>query len=99
MEWEGMSALLLTEYFEDKQRLAEEKKKLDHLNNFVSTEYRNDLTEIKDKLEKEVKEIEKKIVEFISGLNTQQLKSIVYMSLNMDVEVAFGVPDKLVQWN
>ncbi len=97
MEWEGMSALLLTEYFEDKQRLAEEKKKLDHLNNFVSTEYRNDLTEIKDKLEKEVKEIEKKIVEFISGLNTQQLKSIIYMSLNMDVEVAFGVPDKLVQ--
>ncbi len=94
MEWDGMSALLLTEYFEDKRRLAEEKKKLEHLNNFVSTEYRNDLAEIKDKLEKEVKEIEEKIVEFISGLNTQQLKSIVYMSLDMDVEVAYGVPDK-----
>lgn len=95
MEWKGMGALLLTEYFDDKQRLAEKKRKLDHLNNFVSTEYRTDLSEIKDKLKKEINETEEKIVEFISGLNAQQLKSIIYMSLDMDVEVAFGIPDKL----
>ena len=60
MEWEGMSVILLTEYFEDK-----------------------------------VKEIEQKIVEFISALSPQQLKSIIYMSLDMDVKIGF--PDKLAQ--
>lgn len=95
MEWNGMNAILLTEYFEDKQRLSEKKTKLNHLNNFVTTDYRDDLSEMKSKLEREVKELEQKIVEFISALDTQHLKSIIYMSLDMDVEVGF--PDKLVQ--
>lgn len=95
MEWEGMSVILLTEYFEDKQRLAEKKTKLNHLNNFVTTDYRDDLSEMKSKLENEVKEIEQKIVEFISALSPQQLKSIIYMSLDMDVKIGF--PDKLAQ--
>lgn len=95
MEWEGMSAILLTEYFEDKQSLAEKRTKLNHLNNFVTTDYRDDLSEMKSKLENEVREIEQRIVEFISALSPQQLKSIIYMSLDMDVEVGF--PDKLAQ--
>ena len=103
MEWNGMSAILLTEYFEDKQRLSEKKTKLNHLNNFVTTDYRDDLSEMKSKLEREmkrkleneVKEIEQKIVEFISALDPQHLKSIIYMSLDMDVEVGFS--DKLAQ--
>lgn len=90
-----MNAILLTEYFEYKQRLSEKKTKLNHLNNFVTTNYRDDLLEMKRKLEKEVREIEQKIVEFISALGPQHLKSIIYMSLDMDVEVGF--PDKLVQ--
>lgn len=93
MEWEGMSGILLTEYFEDKQYLAEKKAKLNHLNNFVTTDYRDDLSEMKSELEKEVKELEQKIVEFISALSPQHLKSIIYMSLDMDVEIGF--PDKL----
>lgn len=95
MEWNGMSAILLTEYSEDKRRLSEKKTKLNHLNNFVTTDYRDDLSEMKSKLEREVKEIEQKIVEFISALDPQHLKSIIYMSLDMDVEVGF--PDKLAQ--
>lgn len=95
MEWKGKDRMLLMDYFDDKQHLAEKKTKLDHLNNFVSTEYRDDLSELKNNLEKEIKELEKKIIEFISGLDAQQLKSIIYMSLNMDVEVGF--PDKLAQ--
>lgn len=95
MKWEGMSAILLTEYFEDKQHLAEKRTNLNHLNNFVTTDYRDDLSEMKRKLENEVKEIEQKIVEFISALSPQQLKSIIYMSLDMEVEGGF--PDKLVQ--
>ena len=81
MQWEGMSGILLTEYFEDKQHLAEKKTKLNHLNNFATTDYRDDLSEMKRKLEKEVKEIEQKIVEFISVLSPQQLKAIIYICL------------------
>ena len=95
MEWEGMSAILLTEYFEDKQHLAEKRTKLDHLNNFVTTDYRDDLSEMRSKLKNEIKETEQKIVEFISALSPQQLKSIIYMSLDMNVEVGFS--DKLTQ--
>lgn len=95
MEWEGMSAILLTEYLEDKQHLAEKRTKLDHLNNFVTTDYRDDLSEMRSKLKNEIKETEQKIVEFISALSPQQLKSIIYMSLDMNVEVGFS--DKLTQ--
>ena len=97
MEWKGMSGILLTEYFENKQSLAEKRTKLNHLNNFVTTDYRNDLSEMKNELEKEVTEIEEKILEFISPLSEQQLKSIIYMSLDMDVEVEFCVSDRLAQ--
>lgn len=95
MEWEGMSAILLTEYLEDKQHLAEKRTKLNHLNNFVTTDYRDDLSEMRSKLKNEIKETEQKIVEFISALSPQQLKSIIYMSLDMNVEVGFS--DKLTQ--
>lgn len=97
MEWKGMSGILLTEYFEDKQHLAEKKTKLNHLNNFLTTDYRDDLSEMKNKLEKEVMEIEEKILEFISPLSERQLKSIIYMSLDMDVEVGLCAPDRLAQ--
>lgn len=90
-----MSAILLTEYLEDKQHLAEKRTKLDHLNNFVTTDYRDDLSEMRSKLKNEIKETEQKIVEFISALSPQQLKSIIYMSLDMNVEVGFS--DKLTQ--
>ena len=36
---------------------------------------------------------EASILEFVSNLDAQQLKSIIYMSLDMDVKI--GHPDKL----
>lgn len=48
-----------------------------------------DVTEI----DKEIEQTEIAVMEFISGLDQQHLKSIIYMSLDMDVEVGF--PDKL----
>lgn len=87
MEWKGKNAILLTEYFDDKQLLAEKKLKLNYLCNFVTTECRSDLSEVKDKLKEEMEVLEKKIRIFISSLNRQQLQSLLYMSLNMNVEV------------
>lgn len=87
MEWKGKNALLLAEYLDDKQLLVEKRIKLNHLCNFVTTEYRSDLSEVKNKLKEETKELEKKIRIFISSLDRQQLQSILYMSLDMDVDV------------
>lgn len=86
--WEGADGLLLTEYFENKKKLSELKSGRSFLC------YRGkDITEI----DKEIELTEKAIMEFISGLNQQHLKSIIYMSLDMDVEVGF--PDKLQRIN
>ena len=48
-------------------------------------------------MEKEIKQIQMSIIEFVSGLDTQHLKSIIYMSLDMDVDVNIGVIDKLME--
>ena len=45
-------------------------------------------------IDTEINNIEANIFEFVSNLNTQQLKSIIYMSLDMDVKI--GHPDKLM---
>lgn len=86
MEWEGKSEILLNEYLNDKQLLTEKKIKLNHLCNFVTTEYRGDLSEIKERLQEEIKELEKNIRIFVSSLNIQQLKSVIYMSLDMQID-------------
>lgn len=87
MEWKGINAIFLTEYLDDKRLLAEKKLKLNRLCNFVTTEYRSDLSEVKDKLKEEVAVLEKKIRIFISSLNKQQLQSLLFMSLNMNADV------------
>lgn len=82
--WKGADGLLLTEYFDNKKKLSELKSG----RNFLF--YRGkDVTEI----DKEIEQTEIAIMEFISGLGQQHLKSIIYMSLDMNVEVGF--PDKL----
>lgn len=82
--WKGADGLLLTEYFDNKKKLSELKSG----RNFLC--YRGKyVTEI----DKEIEQTEIAIMEFISGLGQQHLKSIIYMSLDMDVEVGF--PDKL----
>lgn len=82
--WKGADGLLLTEYFDNKKKLSELKSG----KNFLC--YRGkDVTEI----DKEIEQTEIAIMEFISGLGQQHLKSIIYISLDMDVEVGF--PDKL----
>ena len=45
-------------------------------------------------IDAEINNIEANILEFVSNLNTHQLKSIIYMSLDMDVKI--GHPDKLM---
>lgn len=87
MEWKGINAIFLTEYLDDKLLLAEKKLKLNRLCNFVTTEYRSDLSEVKDKLKEEIAVLEKKIRIFISSLNKQQLQSLLFMSLNMNADV------------
>lgn len=85
MEWLGASAILLEEYLENKQKLSELKEKKNYMN------YRGyDTSDI----DTEINNIEANILEFVSNLNTQQLKSIIYMSLDMDVKI--GHPDKLM---
>ena len=86
--WKGAEALLLTEYFENKEKLFELKKKKEYL------DYRG---EDISNMEKEIKQIQMSIIEFVSGLDTQHLKSIIYMSLDMDVDVNIGVIDKLME--
>lgn len=85
--WKGTEALLLTEYFENKEKLNELKSMRDYLSRKgdIKTEKHYD---------KEILEVENKILEFISGLDSQHLKSIIYMSLDMEVEI--GYPDKLM---
>lgn len=85
--WKGAEALLLTEYFENKEKLNELKEVKDYLSRKGETEH-------EEHYDNEIREVENKIVEFISGLDSQHLKSIIYMSLDMDVEV--GYPDKVM---
>lgn len=85
MEWLGANAILLGEYLENKQKLSELKEKKNYM------DYRGyDTSDI----DTEINNIEANIFEFVSNLNTQQLKSIIYMSLDMDVKI--GHPDKLM---
>lgn len=44
-------------------------------------------------IDKEIEQKEMAIMKFISGLGQQHLKSIIYMSLDINVDVGF--PDKL----
>lgn len=88
MEWKGANALLLNEYFENKEKLLELKKKKEYL------DYRG---EDVSNLEEEIKQIQMSIIEFVSGLDSQHLKSTIYMSLDMDVDVNIGIPDKLME--
>ena len=86
--WKGAEALLLTDYFENKEKLNELKSMKGYLSR------KGDIGAEKH-YDKEISELENKIVEFISGLDSQHLKSIIYMSLDMDVEV--GYPDKVIK--
>ena len=85
--WKGAKALLLTEYFENKEKLNELKSIRDYLS-------RKGDVETEKHCDKEISEVENKILEFISGLDNQHLKSIIYMSLDMEVEI--GYPDKVM---
>ena len=85
--WNGAEALLLTEYFENKEKLNELKSIKDYLSR------RGDIKP-QEHYDKEIREIESKIVEFVSALDSQHLKSLIYMSLDMEVEV--GYPDKVM---
>lgn len=85
MEWLGANAISLGEYLENKQKLSELKEKKNYMN------YRGYNT---SDIDAEINNIEANILKFVSNLNTQQLKSIIYMSLDMDVKI--GHPDKLM---
>lgn len=85
MGWFGSQAILLDEYLRNKQKLAELKEKERYM------KYREyDASEI----QREIIKIEQSIVEFICSLNSDRLKEIIYMSLDMNVDV--GCPDKLI---
>lgn len=86
--WQGAEALLLTEYFENKERLHE----LKGIKGYLS---RKGDMEHEEHYDKEIREVENKIVDFISSLDNQHLKSVIYMSLDMNIEV--GYPDKVLK--
>ena len=85
MGWFGSQAILLDEYLNNKQKLAELKEKKRYM------DYRGYNV---DELQREITKIEQSIVEFICSLNAERLKEIIYMSLDMNVDV--GYPDKLI---
>lgn len=85
MGWVGSQAILLDEYLNNKQKLAELKEKKRYM------DYREYDT---DEIQQEIMKIEQNIVEFICSLNSERLKEIIYMSLDMNVDV--GYPDKLI---
>ena len=88
--WKGAEALLLTEYFENKEKLNELKSMKGYLSR------KGDIESDGEKYyDEEIAELENKIVEFISGLDVQHLKSVIYMSLDMNVEI--GYPDKVME--
>lgn len=80
-EWHGINALLLTEYLENKERLSEQKTKLRQLSHFLPAN-----SEWIQQLEQEIQELEDKIITFISPLDREQLQSILYMSLDMNIK-------------
>lgn len=83
MEWLGSNAILLNGYLDNKQKLVELKEKKRYL------DYRGfDTSEIGQ----EINKIEQRIIEFVCSLDAEHLKSIIYMSL--DIEVEIGYPDK-----
>ena len=90
MEWKGAEALLLTDYFENKEKLNELKSMKGYLSRKGDIE-----AEGEKYYDKEISELENKIIEFISGLDSQHLKSIIYMSLDMEVDI--GYPDKVIK--
>lgn len=73
MEWNGRNGIMLAEYLDDKQRLAEKRIKL------VATPANG-----REKLQEEIKEIEEKIIIFLSGLDADHLRDILYMSLDIE---------------
>lgn len=85
MEWFGAQAILLDEYLNNKQKLAELKEKKRYI------DYKGYNT---DEIQQEIMKIEQNIVEFICSLNSERLKEIIYMSLDMNVDV--GYPGKLI---
>lgn len=85
-EWTGIEAMMLTDFFENKEKFAEKRTRLRHLNSFVTTEYRQDLPQERTVLENEIKELEEKITMFINSLNMEHLRSIIYMSLDMNAK-------------
>ena len=90
MEWKDAEALLLTDYFNNKEKLNELKSMKGYLS------LKEDIEAEGEKYyDKEISELENKIVEFISGLDNQHLKSIIYMSL--DIEVDVGHSDKVME--
>ena len=85
--WQGAETLL-TEYFENKEKLNE----LKGIKGYLSLKGE---TEHEEYYDKEIREVENKIVEFISSLDSQHLKSVIYMSLGMEAEV--GYPNKVLE--
>lgn len=71
--WRGSNALLLNEYFDDKQNLADKKQMKRYLAGRTT-----------DTLNKEIRDLEIKIMEFVSSLDNKHLKSLIYMSLDIN---------------
>lgn len=88
MEWKGSNLLLLNEYFHNKEKLFELKKKKEYLE-YIG----EDISDLKN----EINQIQKSIIEFICVLDSEHLKSIIYMSLDIDVDVNIGISDKLIE--
>ena len=90
--WQGAKALLLTEFLENKEKLNELKCLQNYLVNKCDSD--EEMEELEEHYEQEIRRIEHEIVGFICSLDSQHLKSIIYMSLDMNVKV--GHPDKLM---
>lgn len=87
-KWNGVAAILLDEYLRNKEELYKLRSQKQYLLRRGA--------DIKD-IDEKIKEVEKNIVEFINKRSREGLKSLIYMSLNMNVSIEKGLPDELIE--
>lgn len=85
-KWNGAAAILLDEYLRNKEELYKLKSQKQYL-----LHHGADTKDIDEK----IKYVEKDIVEFINERSREGLKSLIYMSLDMNVDIKKDLPDEL----
>lgn len=82
-KFRGNFAILLQEFYVNKEKLSEINNKLEYCERFS---YRNDISKVKIETEKEKEKIVKEIDLFLSMCSIEQLRELIKLSLNIEQE-------------